>query len=195
MKCVPAGIVFLGLLAGCATQPANTRAATAQEAIPAVADSGAKGAGQPLTASFDSITLSRSPCFGKCPVYSVTVHADGRVEYDGDRWVSATGKHRGQTSKEALEKLADALNSRRIPLIVDYRPGKPACGKPVTTDMPGATITIRKGGTTHTLYYYGGCPNVPDWLPALARQIDSAAGSGRWVGGSQAAEILRRPSG
>lgn len=147
---------------------------------------------QPLMMSFDAVALSRLPCFGKCPVYSITVHADGQVEYDGDRWVAVIGKREGQADRTALKNLGDMLGSKRIPLIVDYRPGKPACGMPVTTDMPGATITIQKNGSTRTLYYYEGCRNVPDWLPALATQIDRAAISARWVGGGQAAKMLRR---
>lgn len=194
MKYMLTSIVFLGLLAGCTTQPATTRASAVQEATPAALDSAPETEGQRLTMSFDAVTLSRSPCFGKCPVYSVTVHADGRVEYDGDRWVSVTGKREGQADRDALKNLADTLESRRIPLIVDYRPGKPACGMPVTTDMPGATITIRKSGSAQTLYYYEGCRNIPSWLPELAAQIDRAAISGRWVGGSQAATILRKPT-
>lgn len=169
------------MLAGCTTQPANRP----------VESSGAMLAKADIT-GFDTVTLSRTPCFGKCPVYSVTVHADGSVEYDGKRWVPVTGKRSAQANSEALDRLADMLAQKRLPLIGDYRPGKPGCGSPVTTDMAGATITITRGSARHTLYYYKGCPNVPDWLPALAAQIDRAAGSGRWTGTGTA--ILRAPS-
>ncbi|MCB0509269.1 MAG: hypothetical protein KDC82_00810 [Bacteroidetes bacterium] len=40
----------------------------------------------------DSIELSRSACFGTCPVYSVQVFADGRVLYEGQRNVQNLGK-------------------------------------------------------------------------------------------------------
>lgn len=143
--------------------------------------------------AFDAIHLMRTPCFGKCPVYSVTVHADGRVDYNGQRWVANKGAHNGRADSQELEKLNTLLQEKRLPLLVDYRPGKPACGTPVTTDMPGFTITLQQGDTSRSLYYYKGCPNAPDWLAELARQIDKAAGSGRWVDGDRVPERLTAP--
>lgn len=180
--------LFIGflllVLAGCITQPASSQAGKGQ------ANDGAQNS----VTAFDAISLSRSPCFGACPIYSVTVYADGRVTYYGERYVSISGQQQAQADAQALEKLNTLLNSKRLPLIVNYRPGNPQCGKPVTTDMPGAAIKIMLNGKTRTLHYYKGCPNVPDWLIDLANQIDQAAISGRWVGGSHAPEILRAPS-
>lgn len=175
-------ISMLWVLAGCTMQPANSQA-----------DEPAGSTEQTGITAFDAISLSRSPCFGACPVYSVTVYADGRVTYNGDRHVSISGKQQAQADAVALEKLDRLLNSKRLPLIADYRPGKPACGTPVTTDMPGAVIKIMHDGTTRTLHYYKGCPNVPEWIIRLADQIDQAAISGRWIGGSHAPERLRAP--
>lgn len=174
-------LVLAGLIAGCMMQPAGR---SAQSANAAAAENGNR--------SFEAVTLARTPCFGKCPVYSVTVHADGSVEYDGRRWVAVAGKRFAHANMAALGRLAAMLARKRLPLVVDYRPGKPACGAPVTTDMAGATITVTQGNARRTLYYYQGCPNVPGWLPALAAQIDRAAQSGRWTG--TGTEIRRAPS-
>ena len=37
------------------------------------------------------ITLERTACFGTCPIYKLTVYGDGRVEYEGERFVTVTG--------------------------------------------------------------------------------------------------------
>ena len=37
------------------------------------------------------ITLERTECFGTCPVYRLTVHGDGRVVYEGIRFVEVEG--------------------------------------------------------------------------------------------------------
>lgn len=166
--------VGLMVLAGCAPPPADP-------VLPAglqVPD--------PVSSAFDTASLARTPCFGRCPVYSVTVHADGRVSYQGERWVTSTGEHTGQADPRELEKLHALLRAKTLPLLADYRPGRPACGTPVATDLPGADITIEQGGETRTLHYYQGCRNVPDWLTELAAQIDRAAVSSRWVEGDQA---------
>ncbi len=189
-----AGIAVAGLVAGCMAQPANgPNSATTPENANASADTVSETAAEPgmkharheSAMNFSSIRLSRSACFGKCPVYSVTVHADGRVEYNGERWVVVKGKQQGRADPPGLAALDETLGERRLPLAVDYRPGREACGKPVTTDLAGATITVEKGDSRRTLYYYGGCPNVPDWLVELADQIDRAAGSHRWTGKPQ----------
>jgi len=38
------------------------------------------------------ITLSRSLCYGRCPVYEVEIHGDGTFLYDGKLNVDAKGK-------------------------------------------------------------------------------------------------------
>lgn len=164
----------LMVLAGCMAEPAGTAAPAGQapDAVPH---------------AFDTIRLTRTPCFGRCPVYSVTLHGDGRVEYHGERWVASEGEHSGQADAQELERLRAVLESRPPPLLADYRPGNPACGT-VRTDMPGASITIQRAGQTHTLHYYEGCSNVPDWLVELAEQIDAAAATDAWVEGEQAPE-------
>ena len=37
------------------------------------------------------ITLERTACFGVCPVYKLTVYGDGRVVYEGKRFVRVEG--------------------------------------------------------------------------------------------------------
>ena len=37
------------------------------------------------------ITLERTACFGVCPVYKLTIYGDGRVLYDGIRFVRTEG--------------------------------------------------------------------------------------------------------
>src|SRR5262245_49630613 len=49
------------------------------------------------------ITLERTACLGKCPVYTVNILDDGRVIYEGNRFVAVTGK---QTSNIAPKTVA-----------------------------------------------------------------------------------------
>jgi hypothetical protein len=59
--------------------------------------------------NLDSVTveLSRGPCFGPCPTYTVTVHGDGQVQYVGQQ-----GRSRIRTKKSgavAREKVGEIL--------------------------------------------------------------------------------------
>ena len=38
------------------------------------------------------ITLERTTCFGVCPVYTLTIYGDGRVVYEGTRFVRTEGE-------------------------------------------------------------------------------------------------------
>jgi hypothetical protein len=61
--------------------------------------------------NFESVTveLSRGPCYGSCPAYTVTVHGDGQVQY-----VDQPGHSRIQTTKSgtiAREKVLQILQA------------------------------------------------------------------------------------
>jgi hypothetical protein len=47
----------------------------------------AKGATEPV------LVVQRTPCHGTCPTYKAAIYADGRVEYEGERFVNRLGKH------------------------------------------------------------------------------------------------------
>jgi len=39
------------------------------------------------------LVVQRTPCHGTCPTYKAAIYADGRVEYEGERFVNLMGKH------------------------------------------------------------------------------------------------------
>ncbi|HET9506245.1 MAG TPA: DUF6438 domain-containing protein [Hymenobacter sp.] len=39
------------------------------------------------------LVVQRTPCHGTCPTYKAAIYADGRVEYEGERFVNRIGKH------------------------------------------------------------------------------------------------------
>jgi hypothetical protein len=46
-----------------------------------------KGATEPV------LVVQRTPCHGTCLTYKAAIYADGRVEYEGERFVNRVGKH------------------------------------------------------------------------------------------------------
>jgi hypothetical protein len=125
-----------------------------------------------------SIELSRGPCFGGCPSYSLTLHGDGLVEYRGTRFVRVKEK---QTARVSTEQVMQALRdldrtnfftvedrafqwcidtaSTSISVSVDGRQ------KRVTTDDCNVGA---KGGPKATFL-------------KIADEIDTIAGSKQWV--------------
>jgi hypothetical protein len=45
------------------------------------------------------IGLERTMCPGACPDYSLFIHGDGKIVYEGRLYVVAKGRHGGQISR------------------------------------------------------------------------------------------------
>lgn len=91
----------------------------------------------------ESISLSRSGCYGKCPVYNVTLNRDGSVMYKGDMFVEHIGSYNVGVefdfqTLENLVKTADFFNleDRYIEDVADI----PVCGVTVKTTLKSKSI-------------------------------------------------------
>jgi len=121
------------------------------------------------------ITLQRTACFGTCPIYKITIFPDGRVVYEGERFVKVVGKRTARISPQAVKKLIaefDKLNY--LSLANSYRGGP--------TDLPFAITSLTIGKQRKTVNHYLGSPNAPEALTALENKIDTVVNSQRWVG-------------
>lgn len=136
---------------------------------------------RPAPAGGFELRMSRSACFGRCPAYSLVIHADGTVDYQGASGVAASGERHGQADAAALARLRARLEDPGMPW-GDYLPGTPACGT-AATDMPGARIDAYVGGRWRSISHYHGCPAAPPMLKQLEQDIDAAAGAAQWVSG------------
>jgi Domain of unknown function (DUF6438) len=133
---------------------------------------------QPRNIGSLSIELSRGPCFGSCPSYSLTLHGDGLVEYRGIRFVRVKETQTARISTEQLMQVLRDLDrmdffsvedrafqwcfdtaSTSIFVSVDGRQ------KRVTTDTCGVGL---KGGPKARFLQ-------------IADEIDTIASSKQWV--------------
>ena len=100
------------------------------------------------------ISIERGPCFGFCPVYTVTAASDGAVHFEGVRHTKVIGQREKRIRPEAFSSVEEVLASIR-----PARPGTTAtrCDA-VPTDTP--TVTIRwavPGSDDSVLTYRYGC--------------------------------------
>lgn len=133
---------------------------------------------------FEVISLQRSACFGSCPVYSVSIDAQGKVRYQGERHVAQKGVHHGSADRDELLALWQTLEEHDFFRMPSYLPGKEGCGT-VATDMATLVLSVQREGRTHSVRYYRGCTAAPEGLDEIARLIDQAAGSSRWIKNSE----------
>src|SRR5689334_11193571 len=57
-----------------------------------------------------TITLERGPCFGFCPVYSVTLDEEGNVTFDGERYILHCGEEDYKVSASNVAALKSAFD-------------------------------------------------------------------------------------
>jgi hypothetical protein len=131
----------------------------------------------------DQITLERTACFGTCPIYTLTLTADGKVTFDGKRFTKVTGPASGSITKKAFRGLVSEFKKIGYFSLPDqYWPGTPQCPRRVT-DMPSANTSLRLNGKTKVVAHYHGCGDsgkLPQ-LTALENKIDVVAKSEKWI--------------
>jgi hypothetical protein len=120
-------------------------------------------------------SIERGPCYGRCPVYTVRVFADGAVEFEGRQHVGTVGVATGKLSAAELVQLAAAFESRRFESL------KAEYADPRTTDLPWVTVSNGR----KTVRHYTGDESAPKALTELEAAIDRLVGTARWLAGPE----------
>ena len=117
------------------------------------------------------ITLSRTPCFGNCPVYTVSMSEDGAVRYEGVQGVRVSGARTWKIAPEAVHALAaDMVKAGFFEMKDEYTA--------LITDLPTITTTLTRGSRTKTIKDYFGAPAA---LKELEARIDQVSGVRAYV--------------
>lgn len=127
-----------------------------------------------------TIRLERIGCFGTCPAYTLAVHGDGRVEYEGKDRVKEKGAREGQIEIAKVKALlSEFLKDNFVTLPEDYPEAK--CRR-YCTDMATAITELTLKGVTHHVKHYYGCGGVPKVLFDLEAAVDKAVNVEQWTG-------------
>ena len=128
-----------------------------------------------------TIKLERTECYGNCPAYSVTIHGDGHVEYQGKSNVKEKGAQEGRIELDDLRTLMRAFAKAKYwDVPADYSETK--CKGPYCTDMATVITELTVRGEAHRVEHYYGCGSAPKSLFELESRIDKTVNSERWTG-------------
>lgn len=126
-----------------------------------------------LGRSIQSLVFETGPCFGACPVYRVTVDADGSGIFEGRRFTAVTGERRFRVTPGQFRALARHLGPLR-PFEGIVRYSGESCAS-MATDMPSAEVTWRTlGEAEQQLYFYYGCDMEAN--RAIAERLNAVPG-------------------
>ena len=117
-----------------------------------------------------TITYETGPCFGRCPVYRVTINSDGSGSFEGIRFTALAGTRPFRASHAQYQAFARQLEPIR-PAHGTIRYEGRAC-RATATDLPSAEVTWRSRRGTQSLYFYHGCDMQRN--RALAERLNAA---------------------
>ena len=121
------------------------------------------------------VTLERTACFGVCPVYKLTIYGDGRVVYEGIRFVRVEGTITTTISEDEIRQLIAEFQK------IDYFSLKDSYEEHNATDMPSAFTSLTVDGKTKTVRHYHGDLSAPQKLTELENKIDQIVDSDQWT--------------
>jgi hypothetical protein len=125
------------------------------------------------------IVMERTPCFGRCPVYSVELDGTGRVLFEGKGFVEQTGRHEAQVPARDVQDLARRMETAGWFGLRDSYP-------PDATDHASVITSLTVDGRTHRIEHNLGSRAAPQVLTDLEQSIDSVARTARWLGAQPA---------
>jgi hypothetical protein len=135
-----------------------------------------------------TIRLERKGCYGRCPIYSVEIHGDGRVVYEGRRFVGVTGRREGKIAQDQVVELLnhiyhirffdmrDEYSTRPDGVIVEN--GEVQETVIISSDLESKVISVKVGDYEKSVVDYDGSP--PE-LVALSPRIDQIADTAKWT--------------
>jgi len=121
-----------------------------------------------------SVELSRSGCFGSCPIYSVRVSTTGRVEFEGFAFVCAEGVQTATIPEaRARELIADIADAGFFDLA--WNQGD------FIADASDSTLVLEYLGRRRSLPDIDADSNSPRLLRRIAREVDEVSGTRNWL--------------
>lgn len=139
------------------------------------------------------VTMSRTGCFGSCPTYELSIHGDGRVDYEGHEFVWQCGKTGSSLRQLEVEQILEALDEARFFSMEDR-------AFTWTSDVPAAIITVKLNGKTKTVrgqwsvYFDVGLSKTQMEFAGAANKIDEIVGSKKWIGDGRGYHHCPEPS-
>jgi hypothetical protein len=128
------------------------------------------------------ITLERTACFGRCPVYRLSISAAGVVHYEGKANVRHLGAAEDTIPPARVDSLVQELGRLGyFDMAESHLPDSPACGR-YSTDSPAAITSVAARDRRKQVRHDYGCRDAPAELAQIEARIDQVAGTSRWTG-------------
>jgi hypothetical protein len=162
-------IAITGIFSGTTQDPwiAPTTVTPVADATPTPAD--------PAALQHVRISLERTVCFGRCPVYTLSISGDGTVVYTGGGYVQTRGRQEIKISQAQVQELLAFFEK------VGYFALNPDYTTYEITDLPYVTTSLTLGDQDYSIRHYLGDRSAPDKLTLLEGKIDEVVNTDQWI--------------
>ncbi len=121
------------------------------------------------------ISLTRTSCYGKCPVYSITVYGTGRVEFEGFANTKVLGKQEVHIPVDSVRILIVELENQGYFTLNDHYE------EYQMTDLATVNTEAEIDGIRKKITHYKGDLSSPQVLSDIEKRIDEIATVRRWL--------------
>ncbi len=128
------------------------------------------------------IKIERTPCYGKCPTYSVELKPDGKLIYNGKANVKMLGIFDGQISKEQAAKIFKEYEKNNFLKLQNKY-------VVLATDLPSLVVEVVQNRVGKKILR---ADAGPAFLRQLAEDIDHLVETVKWKG-REGSEIVEDP--
>ena len=132
------------------------------------------GGPAPLPLPQSWISYETSACYGRCPVYSVTIGSDGSGRFVGKRFTAVEGERSFTVTPDQFAAFARLLAPYRPESgAVRYAPGEPNCVR-APTDQPSVEVKWTYSfSPPQQLDFYFGCSGENAAIAGALRRAPS----------------------
>lgn len=131
-------------------------------------------------------TIERTGCLGWCPIYKLSVYADGALEYDGEMFVKTKGHATGKLAAAQVDELEALFDHEK------YFALKDSYEKYTVTDMPSVVTSFHGQGQHKTVHHYLGDDSAPTALGEVELGIDRITNIDQFIGTDKEREAIGR---
>jgi hypothetical protein len=117
-------------------------------------------------------SMERTPCFGRCPVYSVKIYDTGLLVYEAKKFADTTGCFYRVLSKQEMAGLRESFNRAGFFKLADKYPEEAKA----PTDLPSCIVFYTDGTAQKTVTDKRW--ETPETLTRLEKGLDSLIHAG-----------------
>jgi TonB family protein len=109
------------------------------------------------------IKIERTPCFGRCPVYSIEIMSNGKIKYEGKRNVEKLGILNYKVSPQKVKNIFAYIEKNKISSLKNKY-------EQIASDLPRLNMTFLIAKKAKTIL---NAEAGPDYLQEIAFRVDA----------------------